>query len=315
MSLFHYRGRPGHFKRLAEVFKDKTRGFGDRLDQIFGTADSPITDEQIEDVENILLSADVGVQTTFKLIEKIKESTQEKRVLTSSEVRKMIHEFLLDILNDNQHKVVMSAPERCPRVIFIVGVNGVGKTTTVGKLAYRFSKEGKRVLICAADTFRAAASEQLSVWAKRTKTDIVKQESGSDPSAIVFDAMNAGKARNMDIVIVDTAGRLHTKKNLMQELEKMKRIAGRQVEGAPHDIYLILDATTGQNGLIQTQEFFSSVGVTGIVVTKLEGTAKGGIVVAVAREMKIPILYVGIGEKKDDLIPFSPKDFVDSICS
>ena len=170
-------------------------------------------------------------------------------------------------------------------------------------------------MICAADTFRAAASEQLSVWAKRTKTDIVKQESSSDPSAIVFDAMNAGKARNMDIVIVDTAGRLHTKKNLMQELEKMKRIAGRQVEGAPHDIYLILDATTGQNGLIQTQEFFSSVGVTGIVVTKLEGTAKGGIVVAVAREMKIPILYVGIGEKKDDLIPFSPKDFVDSICS
>ncbi len=315
MSLFHYRKRPGRFKRLTEVFKDKTRGFGDRLDQIFGTSDSPITDEQIEDVENILLSADVGVQTTFKLIEKIKESTREKRVLTSFQVRKMIHEFLLDILNNNQNKVVMGSPEGCPRVIFIVGVNGVGKTTTVGKLAYRFSKEGKRVLICAADTFRAAASEQLSVWAKRTKTDIVKQESGSDPSAVVFDAMNAGKARNMDVVIVDTAGRLHTKKNLMQELEKMKRIAGRQVEGAPHDIYLILDATTGQNGLIQTQEFFSSVGVTGIVVTKLEGTAKGGIVVAVAREIKIPILYVGIGEEKDDLIPFSPKDFVDSICS
>ena len=314
MSIFHYREQPRHFKRLTEIFKDKTRGFGYRLDKIFGTVDGPITDEQIEDVENILLGADVGVQTTFKLIEKIKDRTQEERILTSSQVRKMIHGFLLDILNDNQNKVVMSSPERFPRVIFIVGVNGVGKTTTVGKLAYRFGEEGKRVLICAADTFRAAAVEQLSVWAKQTKTDIVKQESSSDPSAVVFDAMNAGKARNMDIVIVDTAGRLHTKKNLMQELEKMKRIAGRQVEGAPHDVYLILDATTGQNGLIQTQEFFSSVGVTGIIVTKLEGTAKGGILVAVAREMKIPILYVGIGEKKDDLIPFSPKDFVNSIC-
>ena len=314
MSIFHYREQPRHFKRLTEIFKDKTRGFGYRLDKIFGTVDGPITDEQIEDVENILLGADVGVQTTFKLIEKIKDRTQEERILTSSQVRKMIHGFLLDILNDNQNKVVMSSPERFPRVIFIVGVNGVGKTTTVGKLAYRFGEEGKRVLICAADTFRAAAVEQLSVWAKQTKTDIVKQESSSDPSAVVFDAMNAGKARNMDIVIVDTAGRLHTKNNLMQELEKMKRIAGRQVEGAPHDVYLILDATTGQNGLIQTQEFFSSVGVTGIIVTKLEGTAKGGILVAVAREMKIPILYVGIGEKKDDLIPFSPKDFVNSIC-
>ncbi|MEE8161994.1 MAG: signal recognition particle-docking protein FtsY, partial [Acidobacteriota bacterium] len=282
-------------------------------DQILGTAESPITEEQIEDLEDILIGADVGVQTTLKLTERILESTRGQRVLTSHQVRRMIRGGLLDILNDAQAAAIRSPQRGRPQVIFVVGVNGVGKTTTIGKLAHRFGKEGKRVLICAADTFRAAAVEQLLVWAERTETDIVKQSAGSDPGAVLFDAMTASKARDMDIVLVDTAGRLHTKSNLMQELEKMKRVASRQVEGAPHEIYLILDATTGQNGLAQTREFLSSVGVTGIIVTKLDGTAKGGILVAVAREMQIPILYVGIGEGQEDLIPFSSEGFVDSL--
>ena len=313
MSLFHYQEQPGHFKRLTEALKDTTQDFGRKLDQILGTAESPITEVQIEDLENILIGADVGVQTTLKLTERIRESTQGQRVLTSQQVRRMIREGLLDILNDAQAAAVGGPQTGRPQVIFFVGVNGVGKTTTIGKLAHRFGKEGKRVLICAADTFRAAAVEQLLVWAERTETDIVKQSSGSDPGAVLFDAMNASKARDMDIVLVDTAGRLHTKSNLMQELEKMKRVASRQVEGAPHEIYLILDATTGQNGLAQTREFLSSVGVTGIIVTKLDGTAKGGIIVAIAREMQIPILYIGIGEGQKDLIPFSSEGFVDSL--
>ena len=313
MSLFHYRDQPGYFKRLTEALKDTTQDFGRKLDQILGTAESPITEVQIEDLENILIGADVGVSTTLKLTGRIRESTQGQRVLTSQQVRRMIREGLVDILNDAQAAAVRGPQRERPQVIFVVGVNGVGKTTTIGKLAHRFGQEGKRVLICAADTFRAAAVEQLLVWAERTEADIVKQSSGSDPGAVLFDAMKASKARDMDIVLVDTAGRLHTKINLMQELEKMKRVAGRQVEGAPHEIYLILDATTGQNGLAQTKEFLNSVGVTGIIVTKLDGTAKGGIVVAVAREMQIPILYVGIGEGQKDLIPFSSEGFVDSL--
>ncbi len=313
MSLFHYRDQPGYFKRLTDALKDTTQDFGRKLDQILGTAESPITEVQIEDLENILIGADVGVSTTLKLTERIRESTQGQRVLTSQQVRRMIREGLVDILNDAQAAAVRGPQRERPQVIFVVGVNGVGKTTTIGKLAHRFGQEGKRVLICAADTFRAAAVEQLLVWAERTEADIVRQSSGSDPGAVLFDAMKASKARDMDIVLVDTAGRLHTKINLMQELEKMKRVAGRQVEGAPHEIYLILDATTGQNGLAQTKEFLNSVGVTGIIVTKLDGTAKGGIVVAVAREMQIPILYVGIGEGQKDLIPFSSEGFVDSL--
>ena len=313
MSLFHYRDQPGYFKRLTEALKDTTQDFGRKLDQILGTAESPITEVQIEDLENILIGADVGVSTTLKLTERIRESTQGQRVLTSQQVRRMIREGLVDILNDAQAAAVRGPQRERPQVIFVVGVNGVGKTTTIGKLAHRFGQEGKRVLICAADTFRAAAVEQLLVWAERTEADIVKQSSGSDPGAVLFDAMKASKARDMDIVLVDTAGRLHTKIHLMQELEKMKRVASRQVEGAPHEIYLILDATTGQNGLAQTKEFLNSVGVTGIIVTKLDGTAKGGIVVAVAREMQIPILYVGIGEGQKDLIPFSSEGFVDSL--
>jgi fused signal recognition particle receptor len=200
-----------------------------------------------------------------------------------------------------------------PFVIMMVGVNGVGKTTTIGKLANRFKNDGKKVMLCASDTFRAAASEQLEIWAKRSDVPIVKQQAGADPSAVLFDALQSAKSKKIDYVIVDTAGRLHTKSNLMTELEKMTRIAKREVTGAPHEVLLVMDATTGQNGLTQAREFTKSAAVTGIVLTKLDGTAKGGVVTAIARELKIPIRFVGVGEKIDDLIEFSPDDFVESL--
>jgi fused signal recognition particle receptor len=200
-----------------------------------------------------------------------------------------------------------------PLVILVVGVNGAGKTTTMGKLASRFQAEGRSVLFCAADTFRAAAIEQLAVWAERTRTDIIKQTQGADPSAVLFDALQAAKARQTDYLLVDTAGRLHTKANLMTELEKMRRTAGRVIEGAPHEVLLVLDATTGQNGLEQARKFTETAGVTGLVLTKLDGTAKGGIVVAIARELGLPIRFVGVGEKVDDLLPFAPDKFIDSL--
>jgi len=200
-----------------------------------------------------------------------------------------------------------------PRVVFVVGVNGVGKTTSIGKLANRLRQQGLNVVLCAADTFRAAAIEQLEIWAQRNGVEVVKQKSGADPAAVVFDAMAAAKSRNADTVIVDTAGRLHTKSNLMAELDKMKRTAAKVIPGAPHDVLLVMDATTGQNGLAQAREFTSAVGVTGIILTKLDGTAKGGIVVAISRELGLPIRFVGIGEQIDDLVPFDAETYVNSL--
>lgn len=313
MSIFNYREQPGYFERLKEALKSTKQDLGDKIDQIFGTADSPITEDQIEDLENILISADIGVQTTLELTERIRDKTRGQRILTSYQIKRMIRQDLLHILSSVEASPGEILSTTRPHVIFMVGVNGVGKTTAVAKLAHRLNQVGKRVLICASDTFRAAAVEQLMIWAERTQTEIVGQGSGADPAAVLFDAIAASKARNKDILIVDTAGRLHTKTNLMQELEKMKRIAARQVQGAPHEIYLILDATTGQNGLAQAREFFASVGITGIIVTKLDGTAKGGILVAIAKELKIPIPYIGIGEKQEDLILFSSEAFVDSL--
>jgi fused signal recognition particle receptor len=200
-----------------------------------------------------------------------------------------------------------------PAVVMLVGINGAGKTTTIGKLAARFLGEGRKVLLCAADTFRAAAIEQLEVWAQRADVEMIRQKTGADPSAVVYDALNAAKARGVDYVIIDTAGRLHTKENLMAELEKMRRTCQRVIPGSPHEVWLVLDATTGQNGLEQAKKFTESAGVTGIILTKLDGTAKGGVAVAIARELNLPIRFVGVGEKIDDLLPFEPDKFVQSI--
>ena len=272
------------------------------------TIDADLLDE----LEGILVSTDIGIETSTQVLETVRSQVNRQLIKDGKELKACIKSELLHILETTFDPVTEEFNSDL-EVILVVGVNGVGKTTTTGKLANRFRQEEKTVLVCAADTFRAAAVEQLEEWGKRARVNVIRQQSGSDPSAVLFDAINAAKARNVDILIVDTAGRLHTKKNLMMELEKMKRIAGREVIGAPHQILLVIDATTGQNGLIQAKEFTRSTGVSGIILTKLDGTAKGGVVVGIARDLKIPIRYVGVGEQIGDLIPFSPKHFINSL--
>ena len=313
MSIFSYQEQPGYFKRLKQALRVTQEEISQQMDQVMGTADSPITESQFEDLENILIGADIGVQTSLAILKRVREETRGQPVISGEQVRRMIRDRILEILQASQNVDPGEVPTTRPRVVFVVGVNGVGKTTTVGKLAHLFQQEGKEVLVCAADTFRAAAAEQLTIWAERTGTDIVQQGAGADPSAVLFDAMAAARARNKDVLVVDTAGRLHTKAHLMEEVQKMQRIAAREVEGAPHEVYWVLDATTGQNGLNQAREFFKTIGITGVVVAKLDGTAKGGIVIAIARELKIPVRYVGIGERAEDLIPFSAEAFVESL--
>ena len=313
MSIFSYQEQPGYFKRLKEALKVTKNELSHQIDRVMGTVDSPITESQLEELENILIGSDIGVETSLAILEKVREETRGRTVLSGAQVRRMIRDQVLEILQASQKVDSGNRSTTRPRVVFVVGVNGVGKTTTVGKLAHLFKQEGEDVLLCAADTFRAAATEQLSIWAERTGTEIVQQGTGADPSAVLFDAMAAARARNKDVLVVDTAGRLHTKTHLMEEVQKMQRIAAREVEGAPHEVYWVLDATTGQNGLIQAREFLKTIGITGVVVAKLDGTAKGGIVIAIARELKIPIRYVGIGEQAGDLIPFSAEAFVDSL--
>jgi fused signal recognition particle receptor len=266
----------------------------------------------LDELEAILIGADIGVETTSEILDEIRDQVDRKQIQDAAQLKTLIKLKLRRILEiTSDVKLILPSGEL--RVIMVVGVNGVGKTTTIGKLANLFRSEDKKVLICAADTFRAAAIEQLEIWGKRAEVDIIRQKSGADPSAVLFDAIAAGKARGVQVLIIDTAGRLHTKDNLMRELEKMKRIASREIAGAPHEVLLVIDAVTGQNGLNQAREFLKSAGITGIVLTKLDGTAKGGVVVAIARELKVPIQYVGVGEKIDDLLPFSPDQYIDSL--
>jgi fused signal recognition particle receptor len=265
----------------------------------------------LEDLESTLLAADIGVRTTEEILERIRQRVERHQLADAAELRSLIREQLLEILAASER-----APARVaepPAVVLIVGVNGSGKTTTIGKLAQRFKNEQRSVILCAADTFRAAAIEQLEIWGQRTGIPVVRQGPGSDPSAVLFDAVQAAKARKIDYVLVDTAGRLQTKENLMLELQKMSRTARKVIPGAPHEVLLVLDATTGQNGLEQARKFTETSGVTGIVLTKLDGTAKGGIVVAIARELNLPIRYVGIGEKVEDLLPFDAEKFIQSL--
>jgi len=301
---------PNLLDRLKSGIQKTRSGFVDRIEDVL-SGQKEIDAELLEELEYTLITADLGVQTVQDILEQIRQRMDRKQSGDAAEIRSMIREQLLEVLRVSETPIhVVTKP---PAIVMLVGINGSGKTTTIGKLAHRFLGEGRKVLLCAADTFRAAAIEQLEVWAERAGVDMIRQKTGADPSAVVFDALQAAKARGVDYVIVDTAGRLHTKENLMAELEKMRRTCQRVVPGSPHEVWLVLDATTGQNGLEQARKFTDSAGVTGIVLTKLDGTAKGGVVVAIARELNLPIRFIGIGEKIDDLLPFEPERFVASL--
>jgi fused signal recognition particle receptor len=301
------------FNRAIEKTRDT---LNTRLDTIF-EGRKTIDDAFLDELEEMLISTDIGVATTLQIIENVRKGVSRAEIKDLAALKAAMKQELLDILNHATERGV--ADERSVEesikhyVLMIDGENGVGKTTTIGKLSQRIKEEGNDVLICAADTFRAAASDQLEIWAKRAGVEIVQQKSGTDPAAVLFDALAAAKARNSDVLIVDTAGRLHNKANLMAELEKMKRIAGREVAGAPHETLLVIDAVTGQNGLEQARQFMKTADVTGVVLTKLDGTAKGGIAVAIAKELKIPIRYVGIGEQVDDLMVFDAENYVNGL--
>jgi fused signal recognition particle receptor len=303
-------------KLKASVTKTKA-ALSETVDNVF-LGEKQIDPAALKHLETALLSADLGVKTTREILDSVKEKMDRNALSDTSQLKREIKSHVSRILqsaNGVQKDLGASNGDggKEPRVIFIVGVNGAGKTTSIGKLANRLRQQKLNVVLCAADTFRAAAIEQLEIWAHRNGVEVIKQKSGSDPAAVVFDAMAAAKARNADVVLVDTAGRLHTKSNLMAELEKMKRTAAKVIPGAPHDVLLVMDATTGQNGLAQAREFTGAVGVTGIVLTKLDGTAKGGIVVAISRELGLPIRFVGTGEQISDMIPFDPETYASSL--
>jgi fused signal recognition particle receptor len=301
----------GFFDKFKASLTRTKEQFVERFDEIVGRADAPaartrpVDVETLDALEEALISADVGVAASDEIV----SAVRRKRTRGES-LRDLVKDEILAILRAAD----VPAPDgQKPHVTLIVGVNGTGKTTTVGKLARLIKDSGKTPLICAADTFRAAAVEQLQVWATRAGVDFIRAQGGADPAAVVYDAIAAGKARGRDVILVDTAGRLHTRVNLMQELDKIRRIASREVDGAPHEVLLVLDATVGQNGLNQAREFMGVAGVNGIVLTKLDGTAKGGIAVAIAHDLKLPIRYVGVGEGIDDLVPFSPEEYVNAL--
>ncbi len=306
---------PTLLERLKDSVSKTRTELSARVEQLL-TGDRPVDPELLKQLESALLSADLGVRTTKEVLVALRQQVNEHKLTEPGSLKRELKHQILKILsapaaNTNSNSDGKASNE--PRVLFVVGVNGTGKTTTIGKLTNRLKKEGATVVLCAADTFRAAAIEQLEIWARRSGVELIKQKPGADPSAVVFDALTAARARSADVVIVDTAGRLHTKSNLMAELDKMKRTAAKVIPGSPHDVLLVLDATTGQNGLNQAREFWSHAGVTGIVLTKLDGTAKGGIVVAIARELNLPIRFVGTGEKIDDLVPFDAQTYVNSL--
>jgi fused signal recognition particle receptor len=298
---------------MKEAVSRTRENLAERIEDVVSIG-KEIDRSTLDDLEATLIGADLGTTTTHEVLEKLRDKADRKQIKDVNELKRLLKEELLAILTSTASQPVTKV-DGTPEVIIVVGVNGTGKTTTIGKLAQVFRARGKTVLLCAADTFRAAAIEQLEIWGQRTGTEVIKTKAGGDPSAVLFDALQSATARKTDYVIVDTAGRLHTKQNLMLELEKMKRTAQRIVPGAPHETLLVMDATTGQNGLQQARQFTQSSGVTGIVLTKLDGTAKGGVVVAISRELGLPVRYVGVGEKAGDLLPFDPKDFVESLFS
>ncbi len=296
---------------------EKTRySINNKLDTIFENR-KQIDEAFLDELEEMLISTDIGVATTLQILDAIRRGVSRQEINDLQALKAAMKKELLTILHHSEERGVASETKYDlaikPYVLMVVGVNGVGKTTTIGKLAQRIKNEGHEILICAADTFRAAASEQLEIWSQRAGVPLIQQKQGTDPAAVLFDSLKAAKARNADVLIVDTAGRLHNKTNLMAELEKMKRIAGREVQSAPHETLLVIDAVTGQNGLEQARQFMKAADVTGIVLTKLDGTAKGGIAVAIVKELNLPIRYVGIGEQVDDLMVFDAESYVNGL--
>lgn len=298
----------GLFAKIKEGLK-KTR------DSVVGQIDSmlksftKIDEELFEELEELLVMGDVGINTSQKICEELRKKVKKEGVTNPKDVHRLLEEIVAEMLDGGQELNINTKPS----VILVIGVNGVGKTTTIGKLANQLRQDGKKVLLSAADTFRAAAIEQLEIWADRSGCNIVKQNEGSDPAAVVFDSIRAAKARNADVIIVDTAGRLHNKKHLMDELAKISRIIDRELPDADKEILLVLDATTGQNAVNQAREFKNAAGITGIVLTKLDGTAKGGVVLSIREDLDVPVKYIGVGEKIDDLQPFVPKDFAKAL--
>jgi fused signal recognition particle receptor len=301
---------PSLLERLKSGVQKTRAGLVSALEDVV-QGKKVIDADLLDELESTLISADIGVRTTQEILDRIRQRVERHQLNDAAELKGLIAEHLLEILQAGDRAPAQVAEP--PAVVLVVGVNGSGKTTTIGKLAARYKSEGRSVLLCAADTFRAAAIEQLEIWGQRTGSAVIRQSPGSDPSAVLFDALQAARARKVDYVLVDTAGRLQTKENLMAELHKMGRTAKKVIPDAPHEVLLVLDATTGQNGLEQARKFTETSGVTGIVLAKLDGTAKGGIVVAIARELSLPIRYVGVGEKVDDLLPFDPDKFIASL--
>jgi len=303
--------RPSFLERMKEAVTRTRESLNERIDEL-ASLGREIDRDTLDQLEATLISADLGTPTTAAVLETLRTKVDRRQIGNIEELKRVLKDQLLKILDLAEQRPVRRVNGE-PEVILVVGVNGTGKTTSTGKLAYALRAQGKSVLLAAADTFRAAAIEQLEIWGDRTGVEVIKNKPGGDPSAVLFDALQAARARSIDYVIVDTAGRLHTKTNLMTELEKMRRTAQRFIATAPHETLLVMDATTGQNGLQQARLFTQSAGVTGIVLTKLDGTAKGGVVVAISKELGLPVRYVGVGEKVGDLLPFNARDFVESL--
>jgi fused signal recognition particle receptor len=304
------------FQKIKDGLTKTRNNLIDKISNLLNISKT-IDESFFNDLEEILIGADVGVGMTSELISRLKERVKIEKLSQPEELKFALRDELEKILKssfDSQNFDPFSIPEdRKPFVIMIVGVNGVGKTTTVGKLAYNFKSRGKKVLIGAGDTFRAAANEQLEIWARRAGVDIIQQQKGSDPGAVAFDTVKSALARDIDVVLIDTAGRLHTKINLMEELKKVKRVIQKLIPRAPDEIWLVLDATIGQNSIQQARQFHQALGITGLIITKLDGTAKGGVVFAIANELKIPVKFIGVGESIDDLQPFDPESFIDAL--
>lgn len=299
----------GFFDRLKDGLLKTKQNIVAKIEDVLKK--SSVDEELFEKLEEILIEGDVGVKPSLELVEKLRKVAKEQRISDGEQLKQVLKEEIRTILalGDNSLKET----SRNPQVILVVGVNGVGKTTTIGKLAYYFKQQGKQVILAACDTFRAAAIDQLEIWGNRTGCQVIKHSEGSDPAAVAFDAVKAAVARRADILIVDTAGRLHTKTNLMEELRKIKRVIEREVSGAPDEILLVLDATTGQNALSQVEYFNKALELTGLVLTKLDGTAKGGVIIGIKSSYQIPIKFIGVGEKMDDLRPFDPHEFVEAL--